>query len=360
VNFYLRKSLKVGPLRFNLSKSGIGVSGGVRGFRLGTGPRGNYVHMGLHGLYYRKTLSDSSHAGKVPLTMNTVRKPTPPTKKVDELQEIESGDVSRMVDSSSEDLLQELNDKYKKSRLSPVVIVGAILVLLALWGAEAPAWTLVLAAVTAVVGVYFARLRDELAKTVVLFYDFDKEMEKAYEALHAQASTLASCAKVWHIEARGEVSDRKYHAGASELLQRKPTVIRRTEPPHVKTNISTVAIEVGRQTLHFFPDRVLIFDRDHVGAVGYKDLQIEVGAARFIEEEGVPSDAKIVDQTWKYLNKRGGPDKRFKDNRQLPVCLYDQIDFKSSTGMNERIQVSRCDTGKGFAEAIAGLAGVIP
>lgn len=358
MSFYLRKSLKVGPLRFNLSKSGIGVSGGVRGFRLGTGPKGNYVHMGLHGLYYRKTLSDSSHAGKASLTADTVKKPTP-IKKVDELQEIESGDVSRMVDSSSEELLQELNDKYKKIRVSPLVMVGAIVILLALWEAKAPAWTLVLAAAAGAVGIYFARLRDELAKTVVLFYDFDKEMEKAYETLHAQASTLASCAKAWHIEARGEVSDRKYHAGASELLRRKPTVIRRAEPPHVKTNISTVAIEVGRQTMHFFPDRVLIFDIDHVGAVGYKDLRIEVGAARFIEEEGVPSDAKIVEQTWKYLNKRGGPDKRFKDNRELPICLYDQIDFTSSTGLNERIQVSRCDIGKGFAEAIASLVGVI-
>jgi hypothetical protein len=46
MGFYIRKALRVGPLRFNLSKSGIGVSAGIRGLRLGTGPRGNYVHMG--------------------------------------------------------------------------------------------------------------------------------------------------------------------------------------------------------------------------------------------------------------------------------------------------------------------------
>lgn len=34
------------PFRFNLSNSGIGVSAGIKGFRVGTGPRGNYVHMG--------------------------------------------------------------------------------------------------------------------------------------------------------------------------------------------------------------------------------------------------------------------------------------------------------------------------
>jgi hypothetical protein len=47
---YLRSSLKAGPFRFNLSKSGIGVSAGVPGFRVGTGPRGNYVRIGRGGL----------------------------------------------------------------------------------------------------------------------------------------------------------------------------------------------------------------------------------------------------------------------------------------------------------------------
>jgi len=36
MGFYLRKSLRVGPLRFNLSKSGIGLSAGIKGFRIGT------------------------------------------------------------------------------------------------------------------------------------------------------------------------------------------------------------------------------------------------------------------------------------------------------------------------------------
>jgi hypothetical protein len=56
MGFYIRKSLSAGPFRFNLSKSGIGVSVGVPGFRVGTGPRGNYVHMGRGGVYYRATL----------------------------------------------------------------------------------------------------------------------------------------------------------------------------------------------------------------------------------------------------------------------------------------------------------------
>src|SRR5687768_11584484 len=54
--FYFRKSVSLGPIRFNLSKSGIGMSAGIPGLRVGTGPRGNYIHMGKGGLYYRQSL----------------------------------------------------------------------------------------------------------------------------------------------------------------------------------------------------------------------------------------------------------------------------------------------------------------
>ena len=61
MGFYLRKSFRAGPIRFNLSKSGIGVSGGVTGARLGLSSTGRaYVHGGRGGLYYRKSLSAGS------------------------------------------------------------------------------------------------------------------------------------------------------------------------------------------------------------------------------------------------------------------------------------------------------------
>ena len=55
--FYLRKSISAGPFRFNLSKSGVGLSVGVKGLRVGTGPRGHYVQAGRGGLYYRAQLA---------------------------------------------------------------------------------------------------------------------------------------------------------------------------------------------------------------------------------------------------------------------------------------------------------------
>jgi hypothetical protein len=265
-----------------------------------------------------------------------------------------------MTDSSSAELLAELNEKRKKIRLWPLTTILGAGALLATWQAEVPIWALALLASGVVVSIFFAVRRDQLAKTVVLFYDFDPEIEKAYQALHEWASQLAQCAKVWHIEAQGRVHDRKYHAGASNLVRRKPTTIRQAEPPYVKTNIPTIAVGVGHQTLHFFPDRVLVYASNAVGAVSYRDLQVSSQSSRFIEDESVPGDAKVVDHTWQYVNKSGGPDKRFKNNRRLPVCLYGEIDLSSSNGLNERIQLSRCDVVEGFVNAIQTLGKTMP
>ena len=68
MGFYFRKSKSMGPFRLNLSKSGLGVSTGVKGARVSFGPRGTYVNLGRNGLYYRKKIG-----GKKRSRTNTTR-----------------------------------------------------------------------------------------------------------------------------------------------------------------------------------------------------------------------------------------------------------------------------------------------
>lgn len=366
MGFYLRKSISVGPLRFNLSKSGIGVSAGVTGLRFGTGPRGNYVHMGRGGLYYRATIPSS------PMSQSqspTPSRPTPanhadlviPSGTHAPLEEIESANVSCLTDSSSREIIEELNRKKNKMLLWPFAasLVTALVIVVGInvgWYG----WEVLSLLVVGLIGIYATYSHDVLAKTIVLFYDFDPEMEAAYGQLHGAAEKIAACSVAWHVEAQGKVHNQKYHAGAGSLIQRKKTFIRKAEPPYVKCNIETIAIGVGRQTLHFFPDRVLVYDLNGIGAVGYQELSVNVKATQFIEDSTPPRDAKVVDRTWRYVNKSGGPDRRFKANRELPICLYDEISLTSRTGLNELLQISQCDVAGAFAKAIVGLASKMP
>ena len=362
MGFYIRKALRVGPLRFNLSKSGVGVSAGIKGLRLGTGPRGNYVHMGRGGLYFRKSLntlggrtatgSDSSQLLPRP---GEPSGPGIPLGTVGPLQDVESGSVQEMVDASSAELLREMNEKRKKARLLPGAIVLSIIVAGVLVAADVPTWLVALFVAPAVGLCWLASLKDELRKTTVVLYDLEPEVETAFAQLHDALAVLRSCSRTWHIEARGEVRDRKYHAGASGVVKRKQVNVTTGAPPLVKANIEVPLVPVGRQVLAFMPDRLLVFDSAAVGAISYSDLALEVAESQFVEEEAVPQDATVVGHTWRYVNKKGGPDRRFKDNREIPICAYEQIHLSSTSGLNEVIQLSRRGPGTTLSQALSSM-----
>jgi hypothetical protein len=61
MGWFLRKAFRVGPLRLNLSKRGIGASVGVKGARLGVDAAGRpYAAGGRYGLYFRERLGAAS------------------------------------------------------------------------------------------------------------------------------------------------------------------------------------------------------------------------------------------------------------------------------------------------------------
>ena len=66
MGLFFRKSIGAGPLRLNLSKSGLGVSTGIRGARIGMGTRGPYVSAAKNGIYYRKHLASAAHSAETP------------------------------------------------------------------------------------------------------------------------------------------------------------------------------------------------------------------------------------------------------------------------------------------------------
>lgn len=359
MGFYIRKALTVGPLRFNLSKSGVGVSAGIRGLRLGSGPRGNYVHMGRGGLYFRKSLdTPPGRSSHVPAGRPRTASPGGPVEAhgtVAPMADIDSGSVLQMTDASSAELLRELNQKRKLVSLLPGAIGLTVFLVLIAGASGGPPGLLAFIIASGLGLCWLASMKDDLRKTTVVFYELEPEVEKRYEELHSAFEQLCSCARIWHIEARGEVRDRKYHAGASSLIRRRHVAIRKGTPLQVKTNIEVPLVPVGRQTLAFLPDRLLVFEPGAVGAVRYDALVLDVSPTRFIEEESVPGDATVVGHTWRYVNKKGGPDRRFKDNRELPICAYESLHFSSSSGLNELLHVSRRNTGSALVSALAGM-----
>ena len=87
MGFYLRKSFKAGPFRLNLSKSGLGMSVGVPGARVGVSATGRgYVHAGRGGLYYRGSLGGgrTSSAPRESAAAQSLSQPDDPFTVVEE------------------------------------------------------------------------------------------------------------------------------------------------------------------------------------------------------------------------------------------------------------------------------------
>jgi hypothetical protein len=258
-----------------------------------------------------------------------------------------------MVDASSADLLAELNAKRRKMRLLPLVTVVAIGLGAAVVVSPSPAPVAAVSGAALLLLLWLAHQRDQIAKTTVILYDLDQDAVTRYQQLHDSFDGLCSCSRVWHVSAQGEVRDRKYHAGAGAVVRRTPVTLRVGAPPYVRTNVAVPLVPVGRQTLAFMPDRLLVFESSAVGAVSYPDLNVGMSSIQFVEDGGAPTDATISGRTWRYVNKKGGPDRRFRDNPELPVCTYDEIHFSSASGLDEVLQLSRTGSGSPFAQVIS-------
>lgn len=361
--FYIRKSVSAGPFRFNFSNSGVGVSVGVKGFRIGTGPRGHYVHAGRGGLYYRASLNPKGRpgGGGTPHLQPVPSQQPPGRQSYSEpgvqMFAVSSADVMAMQDERFSDLLAEVNAKQNtisKAKIFGLCGAGIIVLALISGGTNYLLALLILTGLSAAIGAWM----DSYQRSAVLMYQLEDDTQQAYIAVTEAFDQLAACAGKWHIDAGGAVQDIhawKRNAGASHLLARNATSFQYALPRSIKSNVTPPAMKVGKETIYFFPDVALVVESSKVGAVAYDALQVHWRDSNFIEDGGVPSDARVINYTWKHPNKSGGPDRRFRDNRQLPVCLYETIHLSSSNGLNEMVQVSRSGFAGSFAEGLRRL-----
>lgn len=326
MGFYIRKSFRAGPVRLNLSKSGFGISSGIPGFRVGSGPRGNYVHMGLGGLYYRQFARDGStktRSGLVGTDAVAPSSPLPVEVPVADAVADAFVDVAVLRDSSNEALLNELNTKSGVWRVFPFGAIGLLASLVLAFKVSA----LVFVPVTAALLVALPLLwrRDMERTTTTLLYDMDATTSRAYANLCAVFSD-------W----------KRYLSGGSIP---KPLI-----PPRLATNIKPYHMTSGKTHLYFFPDQVLVRTGQGYGAVRYGDVNVELTP---ITHQGpvLPLDARLLQTTWTHARKDGEADLRYKHNP--PIYIFEIIRIQMR--MPGDIATDTALSGFHAADGLAGL-----
>lgn len=341
------------------------------GFRIGTGPRGNYISMSGGGFTYRTSLgSRSPHGVSFPEAIPASREDAEPRQgqrfipsgstTVAPLEVIQSADVRQLSDTDSADLVEEINVKRRKFAVWywPLVLLGVLwFEALQVDGASNSVFIGVLAvlSIATLAGCYWLYLWDEARRSTVLFYDFDDVAARTYEHVLSAFEALRDCRAAWRILASGQVLDGRYNAGAGQTLKRKPTSLDTGGVKHVKCNIDVPCLEAGRNRFYFYPDRVFIVSGRHAAVCTYDSLDIRTRPTLFVEEEQVPSDSNVVDHTWRFVNKNGTPDRRFKNNRQIPIAQYEELRMSSAQGIQECFQFSKVGAAKSFVSALTPL-----
>ena len=200
--------------------------------------------------------------------------------------------------------------------------------------------------------------QDKNRLLIEINYEMDDKVAPLHDKFIKHFMEAAQSEKMWqYLDAR-TTGDFKRNAGAGTLVNRaRVSGIDADKKPSrfFLTNIKVPNLRLRNTDLYFFPERLVVKRGSEFAAIFYKHLSINSQPSRFIEESSVPSDAEIVDYTWKYVNKNGGPDKRFNNNRQLPICLYSNYTISSRTGVYEVISTSKYGAFDNFAHFVRAI-----
>jgi hypothetical protein len=201
--------------------------------------------------------------------------------------------------------------------------------------------------------------RNKARKTVVAFYEVDDVPAQKFQRLTDSFGLMQQCIASWQVVAAGMVrttQQYKTNAGASSIQNRARGTATIKGPRVLATNIAVPSLHARKRSVYFLPDRILVRDGKTYADIPYSACRVTGSGTRFIQSPPLPGDGTRVGTTWKYVNKGGGPDRRFKNNPQLAIMLYGELTLQTATGFHFEWQTSRLDAASATAAALSAMS----
>lgn len=163
---------------------------------------------------------------------------------------------------------------------------------------------------------------------------------------------LSRSNRIWDTVSHRAINQFVERTQASRAIERKSVCFRLGQCEIIQSDWKVPHLEnANGGDLFFFPLFVVYFaGEQNFALLEYKEVQFHCGAMRFHEEEAVPSDSHIIGRTWAKTNKDGSPDRRFKQNYEIPVTEYGKLVLQSATGLNEEYMISNLALCQAFAK----------
>ncbi|MEO7146123.1 MAG: tetratricopeptide repeat protein, partial [Bryobacteraceae bacterium] len=197
-------------------------------------------------------------------------------------------------------------------------------------------------------------LREQLRLTTLAAeIAVDREQAEPYYRMRDDFAALSECKMIWDTLERRAVDRVVERSAADEAIAREVVTFAlgacdliqwEQEVPHLPNR-------TGGE-LYIYPGFLLYrASKQAFALIDSRDVNLTFRAVRFIEDQTVPADATTVGQAWVKSNKDGSPDRRFRDNYQIPIMLYGCLMFSSPSGLQEEYHCSNPGLAERFTNA---------
>jgi len=363
-----RQSFQLFPgVRINVSGSGVSATFGVPGARVNVGPGGLRSTIGLPGTGLSYTHQHGSVERPAPVAPSPGQPQTPnfALQQFYQMREINSAAVE---DLSSHSLV-ELRDMIVQARAQHKEIDADLAEAQSLQQSDRADLQ---RRQRSLLRIFYKRRIAELEASlpeteaeidrltqwqasthIDMRFETSEAARKAWGHLVRSFEALRGSAKIWDI-----TSDRHVHrvierSAASRNIDRKPIKLDFSSSDLIQFDGRAMRFgNANGEDILIYPGMVLMPRADGAFAlIDLREVHLAFELQNFIEHEQVPSDSKLVGETWAKVNKNGTPDLRFKDNYRIPIALYGKMLFASAGGIEEEYQFSNADSAAEFGRA---------
>jgi len=377
--FRFRRSVRVLPgVRVNFTTRGISTTLGPRGFSLNVGKRGTHLNVGLPGtgLSVRSRLDPSPALPVHPEVPIEPEPSVPPS--LDALPsgavEIASAALEDLGDEGTAVLKNLITEAFHQRSAAEADLKDTAQLVrtaerrLARARAFFFRWFLAKRIPEREAAVAVARADHEEAQrridTAIVDVDFDMTpaCRERYADVVAGFRALTNASAIWDITSRADVDRQRTRSSASHEVTRRPVALGIAELPAVRSEFPALRFgNANGEEIYIFP-AVAIMGRPGASfaVVDMRTLSLEYQQSLFVERDTLPGDAELAHYTWEKVNKSGQPDRRFKDNREIPVMWYGTITLSTVNGLREAYLVSSKSVVETFGRAFVGYQMELP
>lgn len=329
--------------------------------------RSEWADRGLSGYSHSfRIVGDLSRAGPLP----TDRFLIPGTR-----QDFGDGDIAKMTSPGLDGFKGLLLATREREREIRSDVIKARWQVALSWTTRALAWVTLAPAVSksvrSKVNTAIAVRRTEVdnlkknlaASRISVSFDMETAVAGPHLKMLDAFDKLSVSSRSWALQTSQLIDHVKARSAAGTVVSRRTLSISRRSDPLVDTNDLPLAVGVqnGHATAFFYPGFILVVSDGGTdfALIDLKELEISYSRTAFTETEAIPADAAMVRKVWAKSNKNGTRDKRFKDNRELPVMAYGEIAMKARGGMNESLMFSRDDACREFVAAVVEVQRIL-